>query len=338
MTGASVLTVDGYGVSLTVRRGHLHIEAGLGAERTIRELPRAERTVRRIVLLADTGTVSLDALRWCADVGIAVVQLDRDSRLLMTNAVRGTDDARLRRAQAAAPSSMVGADIARALLLAKLDGQAANTADLIGSEPGSAAIGRLRDRMDTVTDLRTLRSLEANASNVYFACWAAQVHAQLAAQHLPRVPAHWSAFATRSSPLHASRTNRSAANPVNALLNYGYALAEAECRIAAITVGLDPGLGIVHTDKRDRDSLALDLLEPLRPVVERHVLRLLAGRHFTTEDFAETRDGTCRVLQPLTHELCELMPALGRAVGPLTEQVAHAITRSSPARSGSGPR
>jgi CRISPR/Cas system-associated endonuclease Cas1 len=73
-------------------------------------------------------------------------------------------------------------------------------------------------------------------------------------------------------------TTRPAATPINALLNYSYGLAEIECRLAAITVGLDPGMGIVHTDKRNRDSLALDLLEAIRPLVERNVLTLLATR------------------------------------------------------------
>jgi CRISPR associated protein Cas1 len=117
---------------------------------------------------------------------------------------------------------------------------------------------------------------------------------------------------------------------VNALLNYGYALAEAECRIAILAVGLDPGLGIVHTDHRGRDSLALDLQEPLRPVVDQHVLDLLKDRHFRADDFHETRSGECRLLPPLTHELAGWMPELARAVATIAEKVAHAIARSSP--------
>lgn len=148
-----------------------------------------------------------------------------------------------------------------------------------------------------------------------------------------RIPEHWSIYATRGSPLHAGgRTPRKASDPINALLNYGYALAEIECRLAAITLGLDPGLGIVHTDQKNRDSLALDLLEPLRPVVERHTLRLLAARHFRANDFHETRDGNCRLLAPITHELAEQVPVYARALASHAETVAHLLARSRPGR------
>lgn len=51
-----------------------------------------------------------------------------------------------------------------------------------------------------------------------------------------------------------------AAMPVNALLNYGYALAEIESRVALTTLGLDPGMGILHVDAKARDGMALDLM------------------------------------------------------------------------------
>jgi CRISPR associated protein Cas1 len=126
---------------------------------------------------------------------------------------------------------------------------------------------------------------------------------------------------------------RNAADPINALLNYGYALAEAEARMAALTVGLDPGLGILHTDQKHRDSLALDLLEALRPVVERHVLTLTSTRTFRASDFEETRDGRCRLRRPLTHDVAEqLLPALARAVAGPAETVAHLLATSSPGK------
>jgi hypothetical protein len=135
-----------------------------------------------------------------------------------------------------------------------------------------------------------------------------------------------------TQPLNRGKSPRNAADPINALLNYGYALVESECRIAAVAVGLDPGLGISHTDKKARDSLVLDLLEPLRPVVEAHVLDLLGTRYFRANDFHETRQGACRILPPLTHELAEHLPAYARAIAPLAETVAHALAETSPGR------
>ncbi len=329
--GSAVVVADGYGLQLRVQRGRLVVEDGMGSNRRTRELARIERDVRRIVVLADTGTVTLDAVRWCADVGIAIVQLDRDGRLLLLAGGPGTDDARLRRAQAAAPGSPVGVAIARALLTAKLLGQAQLCRSELGNEQGADNIERASQDL-VEADLVRCRDLEARASNNYWASWAASVQCRFAAQEQACVPRHWGRFGARRSPIQRSATPRSAATPINALLNYAYALAEVECRLALLALGLDPGMGIVHTDQKNRDSLALDLLEALRPVVETHVLKLLATRHFRAADFHETRDGVCRLLEPLTHELTAWMPAFRAAAGPLAEAITHALATSSPGK------
>ncbi len=329
----SVLVADGYGLSLSVTRGHLLVRDGLGRHRRERKLPRAQRTVRRIVILGHTGHLTLEAVRWCTDTSIALIQLDNDGTTLLTAGRNGTDDARLRRAQAAAPASEVGIEIARRLLGAKLAGQAAVLRELLGTEVPATVISQLAEQLRDAQDLVHCRDLEAQASNTYFAAWSTTVSCRFAERDRDKVPDHWLVFSARSSPLHRSgRTPRTAAKPVNALLNYGYALAEAEARLAAQAVGLDPGLGIVHTDQRNRDSLALDLLEPLRPVVERHVLQLLAARHFRASDLHETRQGACRLLPPLTHELAEQLPTLARAIAPHAEAVAHLLAHSSPGK------
>ncbi len=330
---ASVTVADGYGLTIRVHRGHLVIEDGIGRHRRQRRYSRAERTLRRLVILGHTGYLTLEALRWCADVGVVMVHLDGDGRLLAVHGRPGTDDARLRRAQAAAAGSKVGVEIARQLLGAKLDGQAAVLRELLNTEAPATAVSELAEEVRDAHDLVRCRDLEAQASNTYFGAWSATVSCRFAERDRGNVPGHWLVFSARSSPLHrAGRTPRTAASPVNALLNYGYALAEAEARLAAQAVGLDPGLGIVHTDQRNRDSLALDLLEPLRPVVERYVLQLLAVRHFRASDFHETRQGACRLLPPLTHELAEQLPTLARAIAPHAEAVAHLLAHSSPGK------
>ncbi len=332
-TASSVLVVDGFGVSLTVTRGHLLIRDGLGRHHRERRLPRAQRTVRRIVILGHSGHVTLDAIRWCHDTGIAIVQLDTDGTILLTAGKPGADDPRLRRAQAAAAGGSVGVEITRRLLGAKLDGQASVAAELLAAPGVADTIRGLAEQLADCDDLVRCRDLEAQASNAYFAAWTTSVTCRFAERDAGKVPDHWAVFGSRGSPLHrGGRSPRNAADPINALLNYGYALAEAEAHLAALAVGLDPGLGIVHTDKKNRDSLALDLLEPLRPHVERHVLQLLAARHFRASDLHETRQGACRLVPPLTHELAEQLPDYARAVAPLAETVTHLLADSSPGK------
>jgi len=127
---------------------------------------------------------------------------------------------------------------------------------------------------------------------------------------------------------------RLAVNPANAILNYLYAILEAECRIACLGVGLDPGIGILHADQKARDSLALDVMEAVRPTVDAWVLDLLRARTFRAKDFFETRQGVCRVLAPLTHELAELAPALSKEAGAVVEHVAGMLAETTGWRSG----
>lgn len=67
-------------------------------------------------------------------MGLAVAQVDRDGRPQLSATIPGTDDARPRRAQAAAASSPIGLQITRGLLGAKLAGQAAVTRDLLDDD------------------------------------------------------------------------------------------------------------------------------------------------------------------------------------------------------------
>jgi hypothetical protein len=108
-------------------------------------------------------------------------------------------------------------------------------------------------------------------------------------------------------------------------MNYLYSLVEAEAILACQVVGLDPGLGIVHADAKGRQSLALDIMEPVRPEVDAFVLDMVERRTFRKAEFTETTDGHVRLLAPLTHELAETMPQWAKSLGPIAEHVAHAF-------------
>src|SRR5689334_22944776 len=94
-----VIVADGAGVSVTVERGHLVVKDGLGKHRRTRSYSRVERTLRRVVIMSSRGYVSLDAYRWCADLGVMVVQVDRSGRIV-SGSITSHNDARLIRAQA----------------------------------------------------------------------------------------------------------------------------------------------------------------------------------------------------------------------------------------------
>lgn len=105
-------------------------------------------------------------------------------------------------------------------------------------------------------------------------------------------------------------------------------LSRGEASIAARVVGLDPGLGVLHADQNNRDSLAADLMEPIRPVVDRYIFGLLADRSFAAADFFETRQGVCRVTPRLAKGLAATAPVWGAAVGRVAEDVARWLAES----------
>jgi hypothetical protein len=74
------------------------------------------------------------------------------------------------------------------------------------------------------------------------------------------------------------------------------------------STGLDPTLGVLHADQRNRDSLALDTMEPVRADVDAFLLDFLEDREFTARDFGELPNGICRIAAPLTHELALTLP------------------------------
>jgi len=321
----AVLVADGYGVRVHVHHGHLVIDDGLGDHRRTRQLTRAQRTVRRIVILSRTGNLTLDAIRWCTDTGITLVCARHDGTLDLIAAPDHHHDARLRRAQALATTSDVGVTIARYLITGKLDGHARNLVDL-GADP--TIVTDHLPAVDKANSTVELIDIESRAAAEYFAAWAGRVHVMFTGK-TSRVPDHWRTFNARNTPLSTSRSNRRAVDPVNALLNYAYSLGEAECRRACSALGLDPALGVLHLDRAHRDSLALDILEPLRPVIERTLLDLVSRRRFGPVDFLETSDGQCRLTETVTHPLTESMTGWGRIVGPVVEHVAAALADSA---------
>ncbi len=103
---------------------------------------------------------------------------------------------------------------------------------------------------------------------------------------------------------------------------------ESEARLAASAIGLDPGLGVLHVDTPNRDSLALDLLEPVRPQVDAYLLDWITRQPLKRDWFFEERDGNCRLMGPFAARLSETALTWRRAVAPVAEWVAQAFWSS----------
>ena len=325
---SGILVIDGYGIALMVHAGHLVAVDGSGRSRRQRRYPRATHKLNRVVLIGHSGYVTLEALRWLTDQKIPYIHID-DGELVATSTRLGVHNARLRRAQAYALAHPVGMQIAKGLLTDKISGQQA-VARLIGSADFA---DEATERLDAAVSVEQLLVIEARAASDYWSSWSG-IPVRFVTRDQNRVPDHWRRFDGRSSPLGGNKP-RSATDPINAMLNYLYALLAAETRIACHSVGLDPALGILHSDTPNRDLLAADLMEVVRPQVDAYVLGLLADHRFSKRDFVETRQGGCRLARTLTHQLAPTTLRWSAAVAPVAERIARDLASEPDLRVGS---
>lgn len=125
------------------------------------------------------------------------------------------------------------------------------------------------------TNLDSLRGLEGTGATAYFSVFDEMILNQD------------DAFTFQS------RSRRPPLNPVNAMLSFAYALLSNDCASALESVGLDSYVGFLHQDRPGRSSLALDLMEELRPcMADRFVLTMLNNRKLKPADFDWRENGS----------------------------------------------
>ena len=285
-----VLTLVGYGIQVRVDRGHLVVADGIGAERHNYRLPRVGHGLKRLVVVGCDGSVSLAALKWLGSQDAAFVMLERNGKTLCVTGPVGSSDAKLRRAQALAIGNGVGLQICRKLIDAKLQGQEQVLRERLNCQPTADAIARFRNKLSEAESFDAIRNLEANAASSYFREWR-DLPVTWPKADLQKIPDHWRFVGSRQSPLTGGP--RLAVTPVHAILNYCFALLEAETRLAISALGMDAGLGAgLHTDTANRDSLAFDILEPVRPQVETWLLDWVKREPLRRVDFSKLQQAT----------------------------------------------
>jgi CRISPR-associated endonuclease Cas1 len=325
-----VITLFGYGTSVRVERGHLVLEDGIGSDRRSTRLPRVGHGLRRLVVIGSDGIISFAALRWLADQNASFVMLERDGKVLATIGPVLPSDARLRRAQAHAHGAEIGLRISKELIHQKLIGQEQLVRKHFHNTSATETIVNARNGLGRAQSNDEIRLRESQAALAYWTAWH-ELPITYPRVDLRRVPDHWRTFGSRLSPL--TRSPRLAVNPPNAMLNYLYALLESEARLALAALGLDPGIGVLHNDTRTRDSLACDLMEPVRPQVDAYLLDWLCRAPLHREWFFEQRDGNCRLMSSLASRLAETSHIWARAVAPFAEGIARSLWSMTTKRS-----
>lgn len=346
-----VLLADGYEVRLVIRRGGLHITDGIRTGKRTRIVSRADG-VKRIIILAETGLVSLEALRWCELEGIGIAQYERDGHLVMLSGP-SHGEAKALQAQAIASAGGLQAirlKTARALLTAKLEGQARNALDILRQPSVAYLIDEHLRGLGKASTLKELSGYEGNAALAYWQAWTDCVHVPFPPESTLELPIHWNTYRGRPSGTRSvgskrrnrsldapESANRGATDPINAMLNYAYRVAETEAKLACLAHGLGPGIGFMHLIESDRDAFALDLMEAARPICDAIVLSFLdtdhgiplddAGhpRYFSPDWCYESRHGVVRLEAPLTHMIAERCLDMAKAIEPHVRELSLAL-------------
>lgn len=138
----------------------------------------------------------------------------------------------------------------------------------------SAFLAQSLKKIRICTDAAALRGLEGEAASVYFS-----VFDDMILQQKDIFSFH-------------GRNKRPPRDEVNAMLSFAYTLLTSMCASALETVGLDPYVGVFHTDRPGRKSLALDMVEEFRSVVaDRFVLTLINKKIVNEKGFQRKENG-----------------------------------------------
>jgi CRISPR-associated protein Cas1 len=230
-------------------------------------------------------SVSPPAFELCSENGIGVVFLSDQGRFIARVNGPVSGNVLLRKAQYRKSDNLEeSAGIARMVLIGKIAncrGVLMRAAREREDDEGkvilvSAAksLSRILRSIAGVPDLDGLRGKEGEASAIYFAVF----------DHL--------ILCNKDDFFFRGRSRRPPLDNVNALLSFIYTLLAHDMTSALESVGLDPAVGYLHRDRPGRPSLALDLMEELRPALaDRLALSLINRQQVQPKGFERTENG-----------------------------------------------
>jgi len=150
---------------------------------------------------------------------------------------------------------------------------------------GDSLLGlrQMAEQAERAQSLEGLLGIEGNAARIYFGDFAGMIKTE-EDDDLSTAEQFRFDF--------AGRNRRPPRDAVNALLSLAYSLLTKDLRIACYAVGFDPYMGFYHQPRFGRPALALDLMEPFRPLIaDSAVLSAINTRMVTPKDFVQAGPG-----------------------------------------------
>jgi CRISP-associated protein Cas1 len=314
------LALTGHGLSIRVDKGCLLIRDGNthfpSERREWRFFNGALDIPPALVVVDGSGEITIDAIDWLAAQRVPLIRLRWDGRFASVvtaggqaasadkvywqERTRNDPTARLRFARDLIHDKALST-------LATMEDHVPRSAVLENAHSNVTARTRMLERRSP-RSIEELLGIEGSIANEYFRAWSAVELKWKALKRCP-IPDEWQAYKSRSALREESRGNHGATHPVNAMLNYAYGVLMAQTQVRLIAEGYDPTIGILHGRESDRGTyaaFALDRMEPMRPVVDRAVLQLVASTTFAAADFTIQPDGVCRLNPELARHVAYL--------------------------------
>jgi CRISP-associated protein Cas1 len=239
-----------------------------------------------------------EALRWCMRYGVLLILPDGPGRIatFVHSALEAGDSAAMLpdtdpatiRAQCAADSLAIAREIVRAKIETEI-------AHIERRDPFNTNAAReWLAKLDGANSVPQLITIEAQAAMCYWRAFKDMGLREAKGGNLPRL---WLRFANRNKGAQFLG-NKHAAHPVNAMLNYAYVVEAGKLAKALAALGLALPIGFLHSDRKGRNSLVWDAIEPLRPVIDANVFAYLANHTFSRSDFPQTSASSFRLSRP----------------------------------------
>ncbi len=278
-----LLLLNGHGINIYVDRAKLHIKDGrfsLNEEPKTYIFAPKRIDIDNIIIYGRNGNITLDAIRWLIKHNVQITMLDWNGKLLTTMLPPESVQVKTKFVQYNAyANNKFRIDIAKNLINAKF----ARTQVVLDwlkqrypqiNTDFSKEI-KLLQRASTISDIMMV---EGRVAGFYW-------------QEISKIVPKKYEFETREY----QKKPWGAGDTINCMLNYGYSILEAECLRAINSSGLDAHVGFMHEMFIGKNSLAYDLQEPFRFLIDLAIIFAIENNIMEKGDFIRTENYNLRL-------------------------------------------
>ena len=247
-------------------------------EKTLQEVRMGE--VCQVNLMGNVQ-ITTQAVQSLCEAGVPVSYFSGGGYFYGITTGMNTKNVALRRAQfRLADSEWFALELAKRLVAGKIKNQR-TMLQRNHVEPSKSAVASMKaaaERSERAKDLGERLGVEGAAARTYFEEFSGMIKLGEVDVELAETRGFTFDF--------EGRNRRPPKDPVNALLSLAYSVLAKDMTVACYAVGFDPYLGYYHQMRHGRPSLALDLMEPFRPLIaDSAVLSAINTRMVTERDF-----------------------------------------------------